>query len=227
MHTGSGHDGCTEGSVRLVNSTIEYEGRVEVCSDGVWGTVCGVDAPDANALCHVTGYVGGIILKPMKLYSYFLCFYYTVSEYFTTSEMFGDGDQPILYRLHCYGCETNISHCSKNVFPNLYCSRQSIAGVRCKHGLNNTVANLHVQGLMLFFFTGCTDGDIRLTGGGSETEGTVEVCHDQTWGMVSGLGWGEEDARVTCRQLQLPENGDQICNIEHYGSTLLYYTYRF
>ena len=59
-------------------------------------------------------------------------------------------------------------------------------------------------------FTGCTDGDIRLTGGGSETEGTVEICHDQTWGMVSGLGWGEEDARVTCRQLhiQLPEHGD-------------------
>ena len=60
MHTGSGHDGCTEGSVRLVNSTIEYEGRVEVCSDGVWGTVCGVDAPDANALCLVAGYAGGI-----------------------------------------------------------------------------------------------------------------------------------------------------------------------
>ena len=25
--------------------------------------------------------------------------------------------------------------------------------------------------------------------------------------MVSGLGWGEEDARVTCRQLQLPVKG--------------------
>ena len=61
MHTGSGHDGCMEGSVRLVNSTIEYEGRVEVCVDGVWGTVCGVDAPDANALCRVAGYAGGII----------------------------------------------------------------------------------------------------------------------------------------------------------------------
>ena len=67
---------------------------------------------------------------------------------------------------------------------------------------------LHVQGLMVFLHAGCTDGDIRLTGGGSETEGTVEICHDQTWGMVSGLGWGEEDARVTCRQLQLPEDGD-------------------
>ena len=57
--------------------------------------------------------------------------------------------------------------------------------------------------------TGCTDGEVRLVGGSSETEGTVEVCHNKTWGMVSGLGWGEEDARVTCRQLQLPVEG--IC----------------
>ena len=39
---------------------------------------------------------------------------------------------------------------------------------------------------------------MRLIGGSSETEGTVEVCHNKTWGMVSGLGWGEEDARVIC-----------------------------
>ena len=55
--------------------------------------------------------------------------------------------------------------------------------------------------------SGCTDGDVRLTGGSSMTEGTVEVCHNQTWGMVSGLGWGEEDARVICRQLHLQVDG--------------------
>ena len=69
MHTGSGHDGCMEGSVRLVNSTIEYEGRVEVCSDGVWGTVCGVGTHDASTLCRVAGYAGGVILKSWKWYS--------------------------------------------------------------------------------------------------------------------------------------------------------------
>ena len=31
----SGHDNCTEGTVRLVNSTTEFEGRVEMCLDGV------------------------------------------------------------------------------------------------------------------------------------------------------------------------------------------------
>ena len=47
--------------MRLVNSTIEYEGRVEVCVDGVWGTVCGVGALDATILCRVAGYAGGFI----------------------------------------------------------------------------------------------------------------------------------------------------------------------
>ena len=61
VHTGPGHDGCTEGLVRLVNSTIEYEGRVEVCVDGVWSTVCGVGALDAATICRVAGYPGGII----------------------------------------------------------------------------------------------------------------------------------------------------------------------
>ena len=59
----SGDDGCTEGAVRLVNSTIEHEGRVEVCADGMWGTVCGVYIRDAFAICNTLGYGGGKGIK--------------------------------------------------------------------------------------------------------------------------------------------------------------------
>ena len=57
--TESGHDGCTDGAVRLVNSTIEHEGRVEVCYDGIWGAVCYVNIADAIVICNTLGYGGG------------------------------------------------------------------------------------------------------------------------------------------------------------------------
>lgn len=33
------------------------------------------------------------------------------------------------------------------------------------------------------------------------TEGIVEVCHQETWGMVSDEGWSTEEAQVACAQL--------------------------
>ena len=53
-------DGCREGAVRLVNSTVEYEGRVEVCLDGVWGTICDIDQFDAAVICRTAGFDKGI-----------------------------------------------------------------------------------------------------------------------------------------------------------------------
>ena len=49
--------GCTEGDIRLVEGSTELEGRVEVCKNNAWGTVCdaGWSSYDARVVCRQLG----------------------------------------------------------------------------------------------------------------------------------------------------------------------------
>ena len=49
-----------------------------------------------------------------------------------------------------------------------------------------------------------TEGEVRLEDGAAANEGRVEICLGGEWGAVCDDDWGASDARVVCRQLELP-----------------------
>ena len=50
-------EGCTEGEVRLAGGPSDLEGRVEICLDNEWGTVCDEmwDVTNAAVVCRQLG----------------------------------------------------------------------------------------------------------------------------------------------------------------------------
>ena len=57
MITGLLPVGCTNGTIRLADGQSANEGRVEICIDGVWGSVCDDDwnTVSARIVCRELG----------------------------------------------------------------------------------------------------------------------------------------------------------------------------
>ena len=52
------HIACRTGVLRLQGSTVQGSGRVEICIDNVWGTVCDDfwSSNDARVVCKQLGF---------------------------------------------------------------------------------------------------------------------------------------------------------------------------
>ena len=72
---------CKDGEIRLVGGNTKYEGRVEVCINHVWGTVCSSrydafyfnfkyhwGAPDTKVVCRQLGHQDLGIVACYKLH---------------------------------------------------------------------------------------------------------------------------------------------------------------
>ena len=49
---------CNDSEVRLVNGNNDLEGRVEICMDNAWGTVCDDNwsSEDSSVVCRQLGF---------------------------------------------------------------------------------------------------------------------------------------------------------------------------
>ena len=66
--------GCNHGDVRLVSGSSHYEGRVELCYNSVWGSVCesSWDTDNARVVCRQLGYsvAGNVVCLFESLITY-------------------------------------------------------------------------------------------------------------------------------------------------------------
>jgi deleted-in-malignant-brain-tumors protein 1 len=126
---------CSDGDVRLVDGSADYEGRVEVCINRVWGTVCSTayryystyyqrwDLSDAKVVCRQLGHqeLGATV--------------------YTSSSTFGAGTDPVfLSDLQCVGSEANLLECRHSNFvqlgSNRYCTHSRDVGLRCERKIH-------------------------------------------------------------------------------------------
>ena len=108
---------CVLVTVRLVNGSTIYEGRVEVYHNGEWGTVCddGWDLNDAQVVCSELGYGYATAAVLHAFYGW------------------GSG-QIWLDDVNCVGTEVAIRNCSHNGWGLHNCYHGEDASVRCSSG---------------------------------------------------------------------------------------------
>lgn len=116
MYVGAVGGGCSDGDTRLVSfnglTGSRSEGRVEVCSDGQWGTVCAAKSwtkSNTRVVCRQLGYSD----------KYFEKLIYSNEE----------GSIPIaLMNVQCNGNESNLLSCNQSADG---CTHKEDIGIRC------------------------------------------------------------------------------------------------
>ena len=113
----SNHTGCPTASLRLRDGPNNREGRVEICYNNVWGTVCDDAWSHANGrvVCRQLGFGSGIALN-------------------TQQGIVPGSGRTWLDNVQCVGNETLLYACPSNPIGSENCVHTEDAGVRCFAG---------------------------------------------------------------------------------------------
>uniref|UniRef100_A0A1X7T885 Uncharacterized protein n=1 Tax=Amphimedon queenslandica TaxID=400682 RepID=A0A1X7T885_AMPQE len=230
---------CTSGTIRLVGGPTDREGRVEVCHNGRWGTICDKewDIYDAYVICRTMG-------LPWRGAQAFTGGY--------TSSVYGSGTtgQVIwIEDIECTGEENQLSECvSEDQYGDkgncqhsndvsMICAPGPCAlagynetccdpstGASCQGVNPNTVCHCSLDCedhndccIDAHLICQCHNYDLRLAGGTVPNEGRVEMCYEGEWGTICDDYWDNLDAQVVCRQLGYLSTGAQGFRYAYFG----------
>ena len=124
---------CGDGDLRLVDGESSGQGRVEVCFNNTYGSICADfwDERDAEVVCGQLGFLrnGQDSLKPHGSITSRVNFHYVGSQ----PSMFEDTSASVdifLSTLHCDGTEAKLIDCSSSAGTG--CNNNELAGVKCE-----------------------------------------------------------------------------------------------
>ncbi len=125
---------CNDGDLQLINERGNNEGRVEVCFNNTYGTVCGDfwDELDATVVCRNLGFAtnGGCGVRAIAFCLKLLSLSLFLGSLPVTDLRFGGGEGEVfLSNVHCRGTEKKLVECPSSPTN---CSHTQDVGVRCQ-----------------------------------------------------------------------------------------------
>lgn len=168
--------------VRLRRGRLGFH-FIEVHACGAWRAVCadGFDVYDARVVCGQLGYRGVVQLQrararggPRKREAW-------------------------IKNLNCKGNESFLRQCDGSAVSGPQrCARNFLATIHC---MSSTWTSASLRREHVARENQARFRDVRIRGGGSPSEGRVEVFFNNSWGCVCDTGWSLQEANVVCRQL--------------------------
>ena len=170
---------CTEGTIRLAGNVTNSSGRVDVCSNGRWGVVCGSNfgMNEAQAVCRNLGYdTSGIVT--------------TLGQIFEVESSVNRMQAMYTIKASCAdsGCDITPTRAQCSL-------KTGTVGLFCPRRFTSSETKI------------CGDGQARLVGGSVSSEGRLEVCINNKWGTVCDDLWDNKASAVACRQLGYTTKG--------------------